>query len=61
MVFANGDLLLFKAVMDNKLAWLLEKHSEGVSKKVLPSHPCRSFTHCAEWQGGDAGQYWRWI
>ena len=34
MVFANGDLLLFKAVMDNRLAWLLEKHSEGVSKKV---------------------------
>ena len=34
VVFANGDVLLFKAVMDNKLAWLVEKHSVPVSRKV---------------------------
>ena len=35
VVFANGDLMLFRAVMDNRLAWLLEKHSENVSQKVI--------------------------
>ena len=39
VVFANGDLLLFKTVMDNRLAWLTEKHSVAVSKKVQPWPP----------------------
>ena len=34
VVFMNGDVLLFKAVMDNRLAWFIEKHSVNVSKKV---------------------------
>ena len=36
VVFANGDLLLFRTVMDNRLAWHLEKHSVAVSKKAQP-------------------------
>lgn len=46
VVFANGDVLLFKAVMDNKLAWLIEKHSVAVSKKVRGSfQPHSSAAH----------------